>query len=275
MKSKANIVIGANNFDTLVAIMCKKLFFKQNIKKIVYFGSDFSQKRYNNKFLDYIYLKVEVIVLKGADLIVSNTKRAEQERFNLGLLKNKSLFISNGVHLEYPIFYKKEIDKYIYIGSVTKEHGLYEFIQCMAPLIKELTIIGKGDSLNDINILCKNKNIRLNKYVNYKHEEVLSFLKKFSGFGLAPYNMKSEWTRYCSPLKVNEYIACGLPVIMSNIPEISQLIDKKKLGVVYSDLNYNAMKQQIIDFDTCKFYIKSRQFYQLFEQDKLFKKIIL
>jgi glycosyltransferase involved in cell wall biosynthesis len=163
----------------------------------------------------------------------------------------------------------------IYIGSVTKEHGLYEFIQCMAPLIKELTIIGKGDSLNDINILCKNKNIRLNKYVNYKHEEVLSFLKKFSGFGLAPYNMKSEWTRYCSPLKVNEYIACGLPVIMSNIPEISQLIDKKKLGVVYSDLNYNAMKQQIIDFDTCKFYIKSRQFYQLFEQDKLFKKIIL
>ena len=275
-KVHPDIIIGANNFDTLAAIL-SKYFFRYNYRKIIYFASDFSGNRFRNILLNEIYFIVEKIVLKKSDLIISNTKRAEKKRLLLGLNKNKSLVIPNGIYIDKPDFSDKKINKknFIYIGHVSKEHGIVNLISVIYPLIEKITVIGQGDEWKELVKILRVNNIKHELYLRKKHSFVINKLKEFHGFGLAPYTDFSEWTYYCSPLKVNEYVACGVPVIMSNVPEVAQKIERDKLGVVYGDLTYKEIKEKIERFSPKDFNIKARKFYNNYNYQVLYKKINL
>ena len=49
--------------------------------------------------------------------------------------------------------------------------------------------------------------------------------------------------RYCLPNKLFEYIMCGLPVIVSDLPEMSQIVDKFRIGVVAKGLSPVDLKE--------------------------------
>lgn len=276
LKHKTDVVIGANNFDTLVAIIARKVF-RTNIKKIIYFASDFSEKRFHNFLLDSFYLQIEEFVLKNADLTISNTKRAEKKRLKLGLDSKKSLVIPNGVEIKNPSFEKKEIDKrsFIFVGNVTNEHGLVPLLEEILPLIDYLVVIGQGEQWNELKKFIKNNHLKADLYFAKSHDFVIDYLQKFSGIGLAPYNTQSLWTYYCSPLKVNEYIASGIPVIISDVPEISQEIKEKKLGIMYKKKEFSILKNSIKKFNTENFSLKAKAFYKEYLYDNLYKKIPL
>lgn len=276
LKIDFTIFIGANNFDVLAGIFLRKIFRKR-IEKIIYFGSDFSEDRFNNLLLDKIYYGVEFICCRYADLVISNTKRAEEKRFNFGLKKEKSIIVPNGVLLEKEEFQDKELrkDNFIFAGSVTREHGLYELVETIHPLIKKLVLIGYGDDWDRVVNLCRAKNIKIETYFKKDHGFVIDYMKKFDGVGLAPYNLHSKWTYYCSPLKVSEYIACGLPVLMSSLPEIAGHVKENCLGVVYSELDYNNIKRDLKMFDIENFHLKSQEFYRIYNQHNLYSKIKL
>jgi glycosyltransferase involved in cell wall biosynthesis len=276
LKNHFNIFIGANNFDTFIGIFLRKIFRKK-IEKIIYFGSDFSEDRFNNILLNKVYYLTESICCKYSDLVISNTKRAEKKRFSFGLKKEKSVVVPNGVLLDKEDFNKKELNKnnFIFVGSVTREHGLYSLIETIHPLIKRLILIGCGDDWDRVVNLCKEKSIEIETYYKKDHKFCIDYLKEFNGFGLAPYNLDSKWTYYCSPLKVVEYIACGLPVLMSSLPEIASYIKKNSLGIVYSELDYNKISNDLKLFDISGFNLKAKKFYSIYNQNNLYSKIKL
>jgi glycosyltransferase involved in cell wall biosynthesis len=270
-----DIFIGANNFDTLMGLICRHLFRKR-LKKVIYFATDFSEERFKNPVLDHIYYYIEGLVCKYSDLVISNTFRAETKRFGFGLDRNNSAVIPNGVSLKNEDFKNKKIDtrKFIYLGSVSKEHGLLDLIQKIHPFVKKLVIIGYGEYMDKVKEFCQDKEIEIEIFVKKDHLFCIDYMKKFNGIGLAPYNNHSKWTYYCSPQKVNEYIACGIPVLMSSVPEISEYISRNKLGIVYKDLNElvkldNLLKE--LDIDT--FYKKSAEFYNLYNSKNLHAKM--
>lgn len=272
-KYPADTIVGANNFDTFSAIVAARMW-KRTSTKVIYFGSDYSEKRFNSSIMNFFYQWVEKIAIKRSDLVISNTKRAEKERLRLGLDQEKSLIIPNGVSLDEPPLVK-QIDKhqFIYVGSVTKEHGLYEMIQTIFPLIKKLVLIGDGNDWNRVIQLCVNLEINLETYHHRSHDFVLKYLHGFNGIGLAPYNTSSRWTHYSSPLKINEYLSSGIPVVVSNVPEISKLIEECKLGIVYNQLDLEEIGEAINKFDVKEFDKRASKFYESFRSDKLFKKI--
>lgn len=277
LKNNFDIFIGANNFDTFISLVSRKIFRKK-IEKIVYFGTDFSEDRFKNKALNKIYFFIESICCRYSDLIVSNTKRAENKRLEFGLKKEKSMVIPNGVLLDKEDFNKKELNKnnFIFIGSVTREHGLYDLIETIHPLIKRLVLIGYGDDWNRVIGICKEKSIKIETHCKKDHKFCIDYLKTFNGFGLAPYNLDSKWTYYCSPLKVVEYIACGLPVLMSSLPEIASYVKENILGVVYfGELNYNEISHDLKLFDVNGFNLKAKEFYSIYNQNSLYSKIQL
>lgn len=269
-----SIFIGANNFDTFSGILAKKILRKK-IEKIIYFASDFSENRFSNRILNKIYYFIEKTVLKNSDLVISNTKRSEAKRVELGLNKNKSLVIPNGVLLEDETFKEKDIskNKFVYIGSINKEHGLYNILSKIYPIIKEIYIIGSGNDLNRIEVFLKGKGLNYSLLGNRDHVFVLDFLKNFDGLGLAPYNNLSSWTYYCSPLKANEYIASGVPVVMSNIPEISEFINNNNLGIIYNSLDNDDIISFIERFDVSEYNKRAEWFYNLYNQNNLYSKI--
>jgi glycosyltransferase involved in cell wall biosynthesis len=275
-KSHFNIFIGANNFDTFTGIFTRKIFRKK-IEKIIYFGSDFSEDRFSNVLLNKVYYLIESICCKYSDLVISNTKRAESKRFQFGLKKKKSIIVPNGVLLDKEDFCTKELNKhnFIFVGSVTKEHGLYALIENIFPLIKKLVLIGYGDDWEKVVDICREKNIKIETHYKKCHKFCIDYLRKFNGFGLAPYNVESKWTYYCSPLKVVEYIACGLPVLMSSLPEIASYIKGNNLGVVYNELDYKKISNDLKLFNVRGFNLKAKEFYSIYNQNNLYSKIKL
>jgi glycosyltransferase involved in cell wall biosynthesis len=174
-------------------------------------------------------------------------------------------------------FNKKELNKnkFIFIGSVTKEHGLYDLIENIYPLVARLVLIGYGDDWDRVVRLCEEKNIKTEIYYKKDHEFCISYMKEFDGFGLAPYNLSSKWTYYCSPLKVVEYVACGLPVLMSSLPEIAGYIEENNLGIVYNKIDCTKIGDAIRAFDCNDFNLKARNFYDVYNQNNLYLKIKL
>lgn len=271
-----SVFVGANNFDVIPAIIARKIFRKK-IKKIIYFAADFSESRFSSNLLNQIYYLIEKIAIRYSDFVVSNTKRAESKRFEFGLKKEKSIVIPNGVLLEKPIFNKKNIDKssFIYVGSVSKEHGLYNFLNALKPIIKKFTLVGDGDDWQRVLDFLKKNNIKSQVYHQKSHDFVIDYLQRFNGIGIAPYNTKSKWTYYCSPLKVNEYIASGVPVIISNVPEIADLVKKEKYGIVYNRLDCDEIRESLDSFNVEAFDSKAKEFYNIYNQDNLYSKIEL
>ncbi len=276
LRTETNVFIGANNFDTVTGIVARK-FFKKKIERVIYFASDYSENRFGNRVLDWIYFQIEKYVLKNSDLVISNTKRAEEKRISFGLDKKKSLVIPNGVHLDKEIFEEKEIDEgsFIYVGNVTSEHGLYDLLEILHPIIKKFVLIGSGDDWDRVVELCKEKKFNFESFYKKDHEFTIAYLQKFSGIGLAPYNTESKWTYYCSPLKISEYISCGVPVLMSSVPEIADLVEKENYGITYNKLDLSEIDNKLQDFDVRDYHKRAEKFYSGFKHEVLYSRLVL
>ncbi len=272
-----DVVVAANNFDALSALVAKHVLRKQ-VPRICYFAADYSEDRFGaGSRLSRIYDRVERIVLRHATLVVSNTRRAAAQRRRLGLDETRSIVVPNGVRLPDPQFTPKHIDKsaFVYVGSVTREHGLYELLEVMAPLIRRLVILGVGDDLDRVVGLCQSRRIEHEVLGRRGHDDVLDYLRDFGGIGLAPYNLTSRWTYYCSPLKVNEYVACGVPVFMSAVPEVADLVISDRLGAVFGDLDLAELRGRLDALDTVDFHRRAERFYHQYGEETLYARIPL
>ena len=274
--TKSTIYIGANSFDMLPGILVKLIFFFK-AHRLIYFASDYSEDRFDNKVLNVIYSFLETIACKYSDLVISNTKRAALKRIKShSLYEKKSLIIPN-VASESFIPFKKKIKKtkYIYIGSINKEHGLLQYITKFGNNIHELHILGEGDELGDIVEYCKRSKIKLVNQGRQSHKAVLDYLTTFDGIGLAPYNLLSKYTYYASPLKVYEYIAHQIPVITTDVVEIARDIKKFHLGIVVSaDTSMLDLKKLLNNFHFNNFSINSDKYIKKYNRRAYYKKII-
>jgi len=68
------------------------------------------------------------------------------------------------------------------------------------------------------------------------HEKVADYIG-LGDFGISPYNPVPS-RKYSAPIKNSEYLALGLPVVITNnIADDSQLIEENHLGAVLKELN--------------------------------------
>lgn len=269
-----DIYIGANNFDTLAGVIGKYCFHRSY--KIIYFASDYSENRFDNWVLDAIYMFVERLVLKFSDVVISNTYRAERKRLELGLTKNKSFVVPNCAPIKHEVFHHKRIEKssYVYVGNITAGSGLVAILTLLKPVIRRLIIIGDSPDWLGVKRAVHKIGIRATFYRHKSHEFVISYLQKFEGFGLAPYDDKNHWTYYGSSLKMYDYIVSGVPVITSSRTEMSLEIKKKSLGIVYDILSFDDLKKRIDEYQTDMFYMKARSFYKKYNMHALYGPII-
>jgi glycosyltransferase involved in cell wall biosynthesis len=273
-RQKVDRYVGATNFDTIPAIFCRYALM-QRIPRIIYYPRDFFEERYDSKFMNWIYYSVEKIAVRYSDITISNTNRAAIKRQEYGLKEYKSKVVPNGVLINNLSFKKKNLrkDKYIYVGDVTIEHGLFDILPFIQFIAKELVIIGRGDDLSRVIEKCDQLQINTVIYYDKSHDFVISFLNEFNGYGLAPYSTYQKWTIYCSPVKVSEYIANGVPVIISDVPEVAKLVNDERLGVVVRNFQEDSFIKSIKEFHAGGFNKKAKWFYEHFNSDVLYAKI--
>jgi glycosyltransferase involved in cell wall biosynthesis len=59
------------------------------------------------------------------------------------------------------------------------------------------------------------------------HKEMIALLH-LSDVGILPNNRSEEGERYTSPVKLYEYMACGLPIIASSLDSIKEIIQEPR-----------------------------------------------
>lgn len=279
---KIDFYVGINNFDTFPA-----LFFKGwKIKKVIYYGSDYADFRFKNIFTNVVYRIIERLDVGLVDFVVSNTSRSEKRRIEIGLSPERSIVVPNGVDLGLVSNLKKRpVYRFVFQGHISLTHGIMDVLKSFKELSKKyrsikLAILGVGPALENVEHYVRRNKLEQKVRIlgRYSHEDTLKFLYEKCEVGIASYNTYEGWTRYASPLKVKEYLACQLAVIISNVPEVAEDIEKLKMGIVYSKPRelYRAMERFCVDRELTRLYVaNSRKYIQEFDWEKMFKKRLL
>jgi glycosyltransferase involved in cell wall biosynthesis len=243
VRKKINIYIGIDNLNAFAGILLKAFGL---IDKVIFYVIDYTPVRFENKFFNFLYQALDVICAKYTDYVWSVSKRIANLWKILGIEDWKNIVVPIGVELrEVKSIPKDNVRRNIlvYAGHLTKSKGVQLAIEAMEEITKKfpgirLEIIGTGPFEGELKEMVKRK--KLEEWVKFlgrmEHDKLMQYLPA-CGIALATYEPDpNSITYYADPTKPKEYLACGLPVIITKVPWIAKEIEKVPMGIA---INYN------------------------------------
>jgi glycosyltransferase involved in cell wall biosynthesis len=246
IKEIYDIYIGADPLSAFAGLLLKMI---GKTDKVILYTVDYVPIRFSNKILNYLYHRLDDYCVTHCDQVWNLSPRMAKEREKRGItINNKQITVPIGVHFNrinrLPI---REINRYnvAYMGHLRKGQGLDLIFEVLPQVIIKLPdfkliIIGTGPLERELKDLAKQK--ELDKYVDFMgfiedHKKVEEILSSCS-IGLSVYEPDPQsFTWYADPSKPKQYMACGLPVIITMVPSIAKDIEEGPMGLV---INYNS-----------------------------------
>ena len=163
---------------------------------------------------------------KGAKKVAVIFNKPESPKITLG----------SGNSLLKKIPPKKNGINLIYIGALEENRSIEKLINIFR--FKDgynLYFLGEGSLENKITKISNPKsNIYLHPFVHKDY--IVEFIKGFD-YSLCLIETNSLSDYFCMPNKLFQSLAGGIPVIASNIPDLSSYIIKNKVGIIVNDVN--------------------------------------
>jgi len=194
------------------------MLFSHSIKKIIY---------------NFIY-KINEYAIKLSDKVIVVEKNLSRWLENeLKVINNKIIFIGNYPDLTIfkPDFKKNKSFIIGYLGTLQRGRidPLYNLIEKKKKY--NYSIIGEGEDRQRIlNYQKKYKNIYYHSENNY--ETIPFYIKKFNLGIVISLDSNIEFSEKGPPMKLFEYLACGIPVLAINLLDIKSLLEENGLGLV-------------------------------------------
>lgn len=247
---KYDIYIGVNNLNTFIGLQLRRFGV---VHKTIYSSVDYAHERFNNRLLNNLYHWLDYYCLRNADIVWNSSPAMVLEREKRGIPKKyreKQVAVSDGTDpVKRVPFNKRNRYEIAFVGHFVDGMGLEMLISSFAEIKKQipqvkLLMIGGGPIEEKLKQLAKNqKDIEFTGIIlNLK--EVYSRITK-SMIGIAPYE-KNKYTPNTDPGKIKLYLACGLPIVMTRVPLVADLIDKKKCGIVLEPGDKKAFVNSVI-----------------------------
>jgi glycosyltransferase involved in cell wall biosynthesis len=240
-KCSSNSIIHCHDYSALPAGCIAKLIYK-NVQ-IIYDAHELESERYGlNKYSKFIIKNLERYMLpfvKNTVTVSDSIANFYSDTFGI----DKPLVILNApnyVDIEKSSYFRDyfqipiENKIFLYQGGLSSGRGILEFFDLISS-IKNVSyiIMGYGPlSIKIKEIVKKNENLYFHDAVPYAdmHKYTSS-----ADFGVCiESNACLSWD-FALPNKIFEYAMSGLPVIVSNLKEISNFVKINNIGVVLSD----------------------------------------
>ncbi|MGB9637230.1 MAG: glycosyltransferase [Microgenomates group bacterium] len=244
MRKKWDLFIGSDCLNAFTGIILRAIGV---VSKVIFYEHDYSPERFANWTLDAIFHYINGFSARHADIVWDNPPNLLEMRKKQRADLKKVIRVPHGVDLsKIKILPLSKIQRktLVYIGYIDQNKGLQLVVKAVKKLTRKIpdikvSVVGSGHYEPKIRHMVKK--LKLEKYFHFfgftSHDWTLGYVPSCA-LGLAPYLNRSKSTfRFAEPLKVKDYLGCGLPVIITKVPDIAKEIEKKKLGMV---IRYNT-----------------------------------
>lgn len=284
---KTNVYVGVGNINAFIGILLKKIGF---VDSVIFYCIDYVPQRFTNRLINSLYHLIDKWTVEGSTVTWNLSPRMiEGRREKWKNITGRQIVVPIGIWYDRIVNnteQKVNPHELIYLGTILEKQGLDMCIEALKDLRKtikdiSLTIIGSGPYRETLEALIKkNKVESLVTWLGYipNHADVEKRLSQAS-LAIALYNpYKDIFTYYADPGKVKSYLACGLPVLITNIPYIAQEAANKKCAIVV-DYDKNDIIEKIKEFfsDTSRihqFKMNAKKFVKAYNWNSVFTKAL-
>ena len=289
IKIKFDFCVCMDGMCTFFGIFLRSL---KKVKKVSYWAMDFvPENRFGSGIKNFIYHKINTFGYKNADEMWDLSPRMADAREEfLGIKKDsyrKHKVVPYGMWVDRIKRYSyEECEKntLVFMGHLLEKQGVQLVLDAVPEIIKKIPnfkfkIIGTGsyeDTLRE-----KVKELNIEKYVYFlgkieKNEDLENEIAK-SCVAIAPYIEKLDtWTKYADPGKVKTYLACGVPVLLTDVSWNAEEIEKMGCGKIIKEDPKEVVKKVIELMDgkiNQKYRDKTIEYSKSFDYVNIFKEI--
>jgi len=229
-KNENKIIVGIDPLSTLPAIILKPLFKY----KLIFYSVDFNETRFKNSFMQKTYELLDKWASIHADqiwVVCDSLKNYKKKHF-----KVDSLYIPNSPQFDPKLSKdgksKRKGNKLAWTGTLItdRQYGiLFEAIENILKIRPDLEVyLVPIRDHEKFQKTIDNRNLKNIKIVKLTSRRAWQEFVAKCDVGLAVYDDKFGSTKYIEPLKIWDFMLCGVPFIISCEPSISKpVIDAK------------------------------------------------
>jgi glycosyltransferase involved in cell wall biosynthesis len=238
---KIDLFIGIDNLNAFTGIIMKKF---GKVDRVAYYIIDHMDRRFKNPIFNFVYETLDRIACRESDSVWSLSQRITDAKIKkYGLKGDNFHLVPVGVELDavekFTVEEKLQKKTLVLMSMLDETKGVQLLIDSMRDILKEvpeaqLLIIGTGPYEPAL----KEQSNRLNlegsvKFLGLMDHETLFKFISHERVGMAPYiDDSNNYTWYADPTKPKEYLACGLPLVITDVPWIAEEVRKKPMGIV-------------------------------------------
>lgn len=280
--------------DGLCVLFGRLLKLFSRVKKVIFWTMDFvPENRFKGGWKNKIYHWINISGYRGADEMWDLSPRMleAREKF-LGIKKEDykshkvvpyGMWVDNITTYEYD-----KVDPYtiVFMGHLLEKQGVQLILQYLPDIIKlypkiKFKIIGGGAYKDELESLANKLNV--SKYCDFlgKIENIRDLENEVakSTIAVAPYIKKLDtWTYYADPGKIKTYLACGVPVILTDISWNSKEIEQNKCGIIIDETKdsvLNAIKFLLQKDNNMKYRNNAKKYSKTFNYNNIFNNLSL
>lgn len=242
-----DLIIALDNLNAASAIWLRAL---GRAKRAVFYSIDYIPKRFTSPMLNTIYHRLDNYCVRHADYIWNLSPVMTEMREKKGIepiYRQRQLIVPIGTHLLPVDKVKKDPNRLVFMGHLRAGQGAELLLDAMPDILKErpkttLRFIGSGPLEDDLRQ--RAKKLKIESAVEFcgfvpTNEEMRQLLLEGS-VAVAPYvDDETTYTRYTDPGKPKEYLAAGLPVIITRVPQFAETIEREGAGKA---INYDRQE---------------------------------
>jgi glycosyltransferase involved in cell wall biosynthesis len=208
----------------------------------------------NKRTIQMLIRIIERIFIKRVDVVIATGPMDVQfiqhyyKITNPILLRNlpKLKTVDNTVNLKQKLNIPLDSKILLYQGVIFEGRGIQKTIEAMPNLkLVHFVLLGEGNKRKEYEKLAKELNIdnRVHFLGTVSQAELINYTAA-ADFGLALIENISLSYYYALPNKMFEYIAAGVPVISSALPQMKEIVDTYNVGWIIN-IDQNCIEEKL------------------------------